>query len=127
MPRHRILPLAPPRRLRRRGFTLVEVVVAVLLLSMAALGVASTATFAARLAASARALAEATRTTALVVDSLRGVSCASLVSGSAMTVAGTVRWTSTPHAGTRAVRAVLTPTSPRVRNPVLEEVLLPCE
>lgn len=117
----------PPPRPHRPGFTLVEVVVGVLLLSLTALGVASTATYAAHLGASARALALATRATALVVDSLRGGPCASLANGAAGTIAGTVRWTVTGHPSTRALRAVLTPASPRVRHPVVEEALLPCD
>jgi type IV pilus assembly protein PilV len=127
MPRRLLVPPAPNRRSRRTGFTLVEVVVAVLLLSLAALGVASTATFTASLAASTRAHALATRATALVVDSLRSVPCAALASGGANTAAGTVRWTTTTYPGTRAVRAVLTPASPRVRLAIVEEVLLSCD
>ncbi len=105
----------------------MEVVVAVVLLAIAALGVASTSTFIARLAASARAVALASRVTARVVDSLRAVPCASLGAGSTSTAAGTVRWSITNATGTRDLHALLTPSSPRVRLPVLEEALLPCE
>jgi prepilin-type N-terminal cleavage/methylation domain-containing protein len=111
----------------RRGFSLVEVVVAVVLLSVAALGVASSATFVARLAATARALALATRSTAQVVDSLRAVPCATLGAGAASTAAGTVRWSVAAPLGVRQLRAVLTPTSPRVARPVVEEALVPCD
>lgn len=114
-------------RTARDAFTLVEVVVALVLLATAALNVAATSTYLARLAASARAQALATRATAHVVDSLRSAPCTSLGAGSITTVAGTVRWTATSGAGTRDIRAVLTPISPRVRQPVVEEVLLPCD
>ncbi|HMN09621.1 MAG TPA: prepilin-type N-terminal cleavage/methylation domain-containing protein [Gemmatimonadaceae bacterium] len=115
-----------PRRPPSPGFTLVEVVVAVALLAVAAIGVASTATFVARLAASARALAAATRATASVVDSLRSAPCSSLAAGSAATAAGTVRWTTTVAGATRQLHAVLTPNSGRVHAPLVEEAIIPC-
>lgn len=119
---------SPPHAIpARRGFTLVEVVVAVVLLAIAALGVASTATFVARLAATARALALATRANAHIVDSLRGTPCASLGAGSARTPAGSVYWTASATGATRHVRAVLTPLSARVRAPLVEEVIVPCD
>lgn len=127
-------PARPPRANRRRAsatsrdaFTLVEVVVAIVLLATAALDVAATSTYLARLAASARAVALATRETANVVDSLRTIPCASLNAGTTITTAGTVRWTITTQPGTRDIRAVLTPRSRRVRQPVIEEALLPCD
>ncbi|GMV11545.1 MAG: hypothetical protein AMXMBFR55_32790 [Gemmatimonadota bacterium] len=115
-----------PRRPPSSGFTLVEVVVAVALLALAALGVASTATFVARLAASARAIAAATRATASVVDSLRSAPCSSLAAGSAATAAGTVRWTTTAAGATRQLHAFLTPGSARVHAPLVEEAIIPC-
>ena len=118
---HRPSSHAPP------GFTLVEVVVALVLLAIAALGVASTTTFVARLAATGRALALASNATASVVDSLRGAPCTTLGAGSASTPAGTVRWTTTPFGTTRHVRATLTPLSVRVRAPLVEEVIVPCD
>jgi hypothetical protein len=105
----------------------VEVVVAVVLLATAALTVAATSTYLARLAASARAIALASRVTAQVVDSLRAVPCAALAAGSVSTPAGIVRWTVATTRETRDVRAVLTPSSLRVRQPVVEEALLPCD
>lgn len=121
--------LAPPpfHWPTRRGFTLVEVVVAVVLLAIASLGVASTTMFVARLAATARALALAARATADIVDSLRGTPCASLGAGSAGTPAGNVQWTASAAGSTRHVRAVLTPLSTRVRAPLVEEVIVPCD
>lgn len=125
---HAPAPVQAPRAARpRRGFSLVETVVALLLLAIAALGVASVSTFVARLAATARALALATRETAHVVDSLRAAPCTALGAGTASTSAGLVRWTVAAPAGTRRVQAVLTPTSPRVRTPVVEEAIIPCE
>lgn len=100
---------------------------AVFLLAIAAIGVASTATFVARLAATARALALGTRANANIVDSLRGTPCASLGAGSASTVAGSVQWTTSSTGATRHVRAVLTPLSARVRTPLVEEVIVPCD
>jgi prepilin-type N-terminal cleavage/methylation domain-containing protein len=111
----------------RRGFSLVEVVVAIVLLAIAALGVASSATFVARLAATARALALATRATAQVVDSLRAAPCASLGGGASATAAGTVRWSIASPPGTRRIRAVLSPNSARVTSAVVEEAIVPCE
>lgn len=113
----------------RAGFTLVEVVVATLLLAIAALGVASTTTFVARLAASARALADASRALASTVDSLRSIPCTSLGAGTAGTRVGTVQWTATATAtgDTRQLRATLAPSSPRLNAPpIVEEVVLPC-
>lgn len=123
----RYWPLRASSSLDRDGFTLVEVVVALVLLATAALNVAATSTYLARLAASARAVALATRVTAQVVDSLRAVPCASLAAGSASTAAGMVRWTVATTPGTRDICAMLTPNSPRVRQPVVEEALLPCD
>lgn len=112
---------------QRAGFTLVEIVVALVLMAIAAVGVASCATFVARLAATARSLALATRSTAQVVDSLRATPCASLGAGRVATPAGAVRWTTTASPGTRLLRATLTPASSRVRTSIVEEALLPCD
>lgn len=125
-PRH--LPIPPvPAAPPHRGFTLVEVVVALVLLGIAALGVASTATFVAHLAATARTLALATRTHANIVDSLRASPCTALGAGTVSTSAGPVRWSTTGSGATRHVRAVLTPGSVRVHAPLVEEVIVPCD
>lgn len=126
-PLHERTPTSNARLGARHAFTLVEVVVALVLLATAALNVAATSTYLSRLAASARAQALATRATAHVVDSLRTTPCASLGAGAVSTPAGTVRWTVSAAANTRDLRAVLTPASPRVRQPVVEEALLPCD
>lgn len=117
----------PAREGDRDAFTLVEVVVAIVLLATAALDVAATSTYLARLAASARAVALATRETASIVDSLRATPCASLAAGSRTTSAGTVRWTIAAAPGTRDIRAALAPSSTRVRQPIIEEALVPCD
>jgi prepilin-type N-terminal cleavage/methylation domain-containing protein len=117
----------PACRPARAAFTLVEVVVATLLLAIAALGVASTSTAAAHLAATARAVEQATRATARIVDSLRSAPCLTLVPGSRASAEGTVTWSVTRYPGSVAVAAWLVPASPRVRSVTPEELLLPCE
>lgn len=114
-------PSSPP------GFTLVEVVVATLLLALAALGVASASSAAAHLAATSRALEQATRATARIVDSLRSAPCRALAPGIHTSPVGTVHWRVVPSPGALAITAWLVPASPRVRSTIAEEVLLPCE
>ncbi|HEX4936157.1 MAG TPA: prepilin-type N-terminal cleavage/methylation domain-containing protein [Gemmatimonadaceae bacterium] len=129
----RFAPPPPTARRRRRaphgprGFSLAEVVVAIVLLAIAALGVASTSTVVARLAATSRAVALATRETARVVDSLRAIPCRALGAGSATTAAGVVHWSVAAPIGTRRVHAVLAPASPRVPRAVVEAAIVPCD
>jgi len=111
----------------RHGFTLVEVVVALLLLAITAIGVASTATFVARLAGTARLIAAASRDTAAVMDSIRALPCGALATGAATTPSGVVNVAVVPAPGIKLLRAQLTPASVRLVASVIEESAVPCE
>ena len=118
------LPSPAPRT--RAGFTIAEALVALLLLTLGALGVASTSAWAARLASDARGVERQALAVQSAADSLRGVACPALTSGGAVTAAGPVTWTAVPHAAAVQL-TVSAPPPPRRTQALTAELLVPCE
>ena len=90
------------------GFTLPEVLVAVLVFAVGILGLAASGTFIAIQAGEARAITEGTLLAGRVLDSLRSINCAGVNAGS-LTGAknATVRWTVSPAPRSVAIDATL--------------------
>ena len=90
------------------GFTLPEVLAAVLVFAVGILGLASSGTFIAIQAGEARAITEGAMLAGRVLDSLRSISCGAVASGQ---VTGgkraTVRWTALPAPRSIALDAAL--------------------
>ena len=90
------------------GFTLPEVLAAVLVFAIGILGLASSGTFIAIQAGEARAITEGAMLVGRVLDSLRSINCAAVSSGQ---VSGgrnaTVRWTAVPAPRSIAIDATL--------------------
>jgi prepilin-type N-terminal cleavage/methylation domain-containing protein len=85
------------RRLRaRRGFTLVELMVAILLMAVGVLGLASTAVAVARLSGGAAQQTVAANVAATRFEQLRSASCSTIKAGSATTRGVSERWVVTP-------------------------------
>jgi prepilin-type N-terminal cleavage/methylation domain-containing protein len=80
----------------RSAFTLPEVLVATLVLSIGILGLASSGTFIAVQAGDARAITEGSLLAGRVLDSLRSIPCATVGSGLVTRKNAVVRWTATP-------------------------------
>jgi prepilin-type N-terminal cleavage/methylation domain-containing protein len=112
---------------RRAAFSLPEVLLAILLFSIGALGVASTATFLIAQAGKAAALTEASYFTGTRLDSLRATPCAALTSGSASFAFGTLVWTVTPASRSRSVRATLSLAQRGTTLTRAIDLLLPCD
>jgi prepilin-type N-terminal cleavage/methylation domain-containing protein len=110
----------------RPAFTLPEVLVATLVLSIGILGLASSGTFIAIQAGDARAITEGSLVAGRVLDSLRALPCAMIVSGQVTQKHVTVRWTTTAAPRSVQVSATLELSGRnRIRQwPV--EALLPC-
>jgi prepilin-type N-terminal cleavage/methylation domain-containing protein len=100
----------------KRGFTLPEVLAAVLVFAVGILGLAASGTFIAIQAGEARAITEGAVLAGRALDSLRSISCASVGSGQ---VSGgrnaTVRWNAVPS--TRSIAIVATLELPDRRTP----------
>jgi prepilin-type N-terminal cleavage/methylation domain-containing protein len=110
----------------RPAFTLPEVLVATLVLSVGILGLASSGTFIAIQAGDARAITEGSMLTGRVLDSLRAVPCGSITSGQVTQKIATVRWVATPANRSTSVNVIL---ELRARNRVRQwpiSALLPC-
>jgi prepilin-type N-terminal cleavage/methylation domain-containing protein len=126
--------LAPCRRagtsrLARRsscGFTVLEVLVALLLLTVGALGVVASMAWEARLASEARQLERQALGVQSVVDSLRSVRCGSVTSGSATVLGGTVGWSVVPFAQGATITTTAPPIARRT-HPLVTESAAPCE
>jgi prepilin-type N-terminal cleavage/methylation domain-containing protein len=111
----------------RRAFTLPEVLVAVIILAVGILGLASSGTFLAIQAGEARAISEGAVLAGRVLDSLRSIPCASVGSGQLTQKQVTVRWIATPATRTVGVDATLEVTSRSGPRQWPISALLPCE
>ena len=111
----------------RPGFTLPEVLLAVLLFSVGILGVASTATFIVAQVGDAGVLTQAAYFTSTRLDSLRATPCASLTSGSAPFASGILTWSVSPAPRSRSVQAMLSLAHRGTTRTTVIDMLLPCE
>ena len=111
----------------RRAFTLPEVLVAIIILAIGILGLASSGSFIVIQAGEARALSEGAVLAGRVLDSLRSVPCAGITSGQLAQKRSTVRWTASP--GTRSVSVDVSLEMPGRHGPRQWPIsaLLPCE
>ena len=92
----------------KRGFTLPEVLAAVLIFAVGILGLAASGTFIAIQVGEARAITEGSILAGRVLDSLRSIPCSSVNAG--LLTGGksaTLRWTVTPAPRTTAIDATL--------------------
>lgn len=111
----------------KNGFTLPEVLVAVLVFAVGILGLASSGTYIAMQAGEARAITEGAILTGRVLDSLRSIPCSSVASGQLTQPRATVSWTATPVNRSVAVDATLQLTYRRGPRQWRLNTLLPCE
>jgi prepilin-type N-terminal cleavage/methylation domain-containing protein len=110
----------------RPAFTLPEVLVATLVLSIGILGLASSGTFIAIQAGDARAITEGSLVAGRVLDSLRSLPCTAVTPGQVTKKLITVRWTAIPVPRSVHINTTLELAGrQRVRQwPI--EALLPC-
>lgn len=111
----------------RLGLTLVEVLVALFLLAVGALGVASTSALTARLFATGSAIERSAAALAAVMDSLRAERCPTLVGGSTSTAGGTVTWSVLHPPRVAQLRVTVSPLPAARAAPFAVETLVPCE
>lgn len=111
----------------RYGFTLPEVLVAVLVFAAGILGLASSGTYIATQAGEARAITEGAILVGRVLDSLRSIPCASVASGQLIQPPATVTFTASPANRSVAVDATLQLTRRRGPRQWRVNTLLPCE
>jgi prepilin-type N-terminal cleavage/methylation domain-containing protein len=95
----------------RPAFTLLEVLIALLLLGVGILGLSGTATLVSRLVGDGSRMTLAATIAMNRLEQFHGVACASAASGSAMTRGVTERWTVTPL-GARALEVAVSVTYP---------------
>ena len=110
----------------RRAFTLPEVLVAILVLSIGILGLASTGAFIVIQAGEARAVTEGSMLVGRALDSLRAMPCASVTAGQLTQGPATVRWTTTPGPRSVAISATLELTHRRRSRQWPLSGLVPC-
>lgn len=111
----------------KSAFTLPEVLVAILVLAVGILGLASSGTFIAIQSGEARAIGEASTLAGRALDSLRSIPCGAVTSGQLALKQAMVRWTATPGNRSVAVDAVLELQGRRGARQWPIRTLLPCE
>jgi len=95
----------------RKGFTIIEVVVAVLVLTVGVLGLSATAALVTRMIGQGQRLSEATALAQRRFEILRSQSCSAITSGTETVGRYTLTWRTTDVSG-RAVTVNLAVTSP---------------
>jgi len=86
---------APRERRARRGVTLIEVIIAIIVMSIGVLGLAGTASYVAQQMGGGNAQTVAAAMSTKIADSLAARRCPSLVNGSQTSRGVTVTWTVT--------------------------------
>lgn len=107
----------------RAGLTLVEVLVALLILSAGALGTVGSQVAIARLSANALARERQAAAAAWIIDSLRAEPCASLTPGTRATSGAQLAWNVSASGDLSTLRVDVTPSQ---GTPWVAETLLPC-
>ncbi|MDQ6887043.1 MAG: prepilin-type N-terminal cleavage/methylation domain-containing protein [Gemmatimonadota bacterium] len=110
------LPAPRPARPARHGFTIVELLVAVMIMSIGVLGLASTAAVVNRQMGGGARRAQSAAVAQSRFETLRSTPCASIVTGTASTSGITERWVAT-SAGTRQFVVSDTVTFPNPTGP----------
>ena len=114
------------RRRSRRGFTLVELIVAIIILVIGVLGLASASAYVMRQIAGSSLQNRAAALAQSRFERLRSQSCASLTSGSAVTSGITERWTVTMLNRSARLVDVLTWSENRRTRSMTFTTLRPC-
>ena len=92
----------------RRGFTLIEMIIAIIVMSIGVMGLASTAGYVAQQMGSGNMQTVAAALSSKVADSLSSRKCTSLVAGTQTKRGVTVAWTVTTATRTRTVDQTVT-------------------
>lgn len=113
-------------RRSRRGITLVEVLVAIVLLGANSMMLAGGIALASRDRRLARRRAEATSLAQRQIERLSAMPCTSIASGVAASARDTVRWAVSTAPGTRVVDVVVSTVGWPVVAPLSFSRILPC-
>ena len=95
-------------RRSRRGFTLIEMIIAIIVMTIGIMGLASTAGYVAQQMGSGNMQTVAAALSAKVADSLSARKCTSLVAGNQTKRGVTISWTVTTASRTRTVDQTVT-------------------
>jgi len=93
---------------REGGFTIIEVVVAIIVLTIGVLGLASTAATVTRMVAQGQRYSNATTLAAQRFEILRSTACASMVDGSSTSGTYSVAWTVAASGTGKEVTVIVT-------------------
>jgi type IV pilus assembly protein PilV len=96
--------LVRARRRARRGFTLIEMIIAIIVMSIGVMALAGTAGYVATQMGGGRMQTIAATMSTKIADSLSARRCPALVNGSQTNRGVTVTWTVTPASPARTVR-----------------------
>lgn len=112
---------------RERGFTIIEVIVAIIILSVGLLALVSSAAVVTRMISQGQRYSEASALANQRFEMLRSQTCAAMANGSAASGRFTVAWTVVADATGRSRNVTVTVTSPTrtsTRNDVFQTVIL---
>ncbi len=111
----------------RAGFTLPEVLVAILVLTTGILGLAASGTFLVRQTREARTLVDAAILAGSVLDSLRSIPCSAVGNGAAVHGPVSLRWVTSSRGPAIGVVTTIAIAGRRIPWQLTIDTLLPCD